>query len=222
MDSTSFHYFLNLAVQMTFETCLLDVVTTYLHGDLDAQIHIKPPPNFLPNTTPTQPGCFYGLRICKTLFGLKQAGRAWYHHLKSFLIFDEFQTHPALPCVFILKDTTGFVILAIYVDDLNSIGTPTLSKHVENLLTKQFEMKVLGRTSYCLGLQIKHYANGSLLLHQQTYVKKLLCTFNMDNANALSTPIIGKSRTEDDPYRPANDDEEESDKLQLELYCTLP
>jgi hypothetical protein len=52
---------------------------------------------------------------------------------------------------------------------------------VESLLTKHFEMKVVGRISYCLGLQIKHYADGSLLLHQQTYVKKLLRTFNMDN-----------------------------------------
>ena len=214
MDSTSFRYLLSLAVQMALETRLLDVVTAYLYGDLDAQIHIKPPPDFLPNTTPAQPGRFSGLRICKALYGLKQAGRAWYHHLKSFLISHEFQTHPALPCVFVLKDTTGFVILAVYVDDLNSIGTPALSKHVENLLTKQFEMKVLGRTSYCLGLQIKHYADGSLLLHQQTYVKKLLRTFNMDNANALSAPMIGKSRTEDDPYRPADDDEEEIDKPQ--------
>ena len=121
----------------------------------------------------------------------KTSGRAWYHHLKSFLISHEFQTHPALPCVFILKDTTGFVILAVYVDDLKSIGTPTLSKHVEILLIKYFEMKVLGRTSYCLGLQIKHYADGSLLLHQQTYMKKLLRTFNMDNANALLAPMIG-------------------------------
>ena len=130
------------------------------------------------------------------------------------MISHEFQTHPALPCVFILKDTTGFVILAVYVDDLNSIGTPTLSKHVEILLIKYFEMKVLGRTSYCLGLQIKHYADGSLLLYQQTYVKQLLRTFNMDNANALSAPMIGKSRTEDDPYRPADDEEQEIDKPQ--------
>ena len=191
MDSTSFRYLLSLVVQMALETRLLDVVTSYLYGDLDTHIHIKPPPEFLPHTTPAQPGRFYGLRICKALYGLKQSGRTWYHHLKSFLFSHEFQTHPTLPCVFVLKDTTGFVILVVYVDDLKSIGTPTLSKHVETLLTKHFEMKVLGRTSYCLGLHIKHYADGSLLLHQQTYMKKLLRTFNMDNANALLAPMIG-------------------------------
>ena len=123
MGSTSFRYLVSLTVQMALETRLLDVVTAYLYGDLDSHIHIKPPPEFLPHTTPAQPGRFSGLRICKALYGLKQSGRAWYHHLKYFLISHGFQTHPALPCVFVLKDTTGFVILAVYIDDLNSIGT---------------------------------------------------------------------------------------------------
>lgn len=104
------------------------------------------------------------------------------------------------------------MILAVYVDDLNCIGTPALSKHVELILSKQFEMKLIGKTSYCLGLQITHLADGSMLLHQQTYARKLLKTFNMDNANVLSTPMIGRSKTDDDPYRPAEAKEEELDK----------
>jgi len=114
----------------------------------------------------------------------------------------------------VLKSKAEFVILAVYVDDLNSIGTPGLSKEVEGILTKHFEMKILGRTTFCIGLQIKHFADGSILLHQQTYTRKLLRTFNMENANALSAPMIGKSKTEDDPYRPAEPEEEEVEKHQ--------
>jgi len=36
----------------------------------------------------------------------------------------------------------------------------------------------------------------------------------MDTANALSAPMIGKSKTTDDPYIPAKDDEEEINKTQ--------
>ncbi|OAE32544.1 hypothetical protein AXG93_3918s1020 [Marchantia polymorpha subsp. ruderalis] len=36
--------------------------------------------------------------------------------------------------------------------------------------------------------------------------------FNMDHANALSAPMIGRSKTDDDPYRPAEAEEEELDK----------
>ena len=214
MDSTSFRYLLSLAVQLTLETRLLDVVTAYLYGDLDTELHIKPPPDFVPQLPSSKPGKFTGLKIRKALYGLKQAGRAWYHHLKSFLLFNDFTNNPALPCIFVLKRDKEFVILAVYVDDLNTIGTPKLTTYVELILTNQFEMKLLGRTTFCIGLQIKHFADGSLLLHQQTYTRKLLKTFNMDTANALSAPMIGKSKTEDDPYRPAEDNEEEVDRRQ--------
>ncbi|OAE29464.1 hypothetical protein AXG93_1028s1060 [Marchantia polymorpha subsp. ruderalis] len=54
--------------------------------------------------------------------------------------------------------------------------------------------------------------DGSMLLHQQTYARKLLKKFNMDNANALSAPMIRRNKTDDDPYRPAEAEEEELDK----------
>ena len=45
-------------------------------------------------------------------------------------------------------------------DDLNIIGTPEeLLKSIE-YLNKEFQMKDLGTTKFCLGLQIKHLADG--------------------------------------------------------------
>ena len=32
--------------------------------------------------------------------------------------------NPICPCVFIKKSETGFTIIAVYVDDLNIVGTP--------------------------------------------------------------------------------------------------
>ena len=57
------------------------------------------------------------------------------------------------PCVFIKKTENGLTIIAVYVDDLNLIGTPEeLIKTANNYLKKKFEMKGLGKTRYCLGL----------------------------------------------------------------------
>ena len=54
----------------------------------------------------------------------------------------------------------GFVILAIYVDDIILIGTPEeVQKEIE-YLKKEFEMKDLGKTKICLGLQIKYLVDG--------------------------------------------------------------
>ena len=53
-------------------------------------------------------------------------------------------------------------------------------------------MKDLGKTKYCLGLQIEHKSNG-ILIHQSIYVEKVLKQFNMDKAHPLSFPMIVRS-----------------------------
>ena len=211
LDITTFRYLLAFATQFKLQIYLMDVVTAYLYGKLDMKLHIAPPPDYLPELPTPLPGRFLGLQICKALYGLKQAGRMWYHLLRGFLVEHGFLHDPALPCIFTLNQGSEFVIVAVYVDDLNLIGSPALCKHAESLLTAKFDMKLLGRTSYCLGLQVQHFPGG-VLLHQQTYTKKLLKFFNMDHANALAAPMIGRSRSEDDPYRPCSEEEEIVDR----------
>ena len=212
MDCSSFRYLLALAVQLSLATQLLDVVTAYLYGELDEEIYIKPPPDFIKEIPMALTGKFNGLKLRKSLYGLKQAGRTWYHHLRRFLTEKGFSCHPALPCIFVLHKDHGYAILAVYVDDINLVGTALVCTEVEKLLENQFEMKLLGKTTFCLGLQIHHHSDGSILLHQASYVQKLLKNFNMSEANSLSAPMIGRSNTGDDPYRPCEEEEEEVDK----------
>ena len=56
----------------------------------------------------------------------------------------------------------GFVILAVYVDDINLIGTPEEVQKAIEYLKKEFEMKDLGKTKICLGLQIEYLVDGGL------------------------------------------------------------
>ena len=210
MDAGTFRYLLGLAVQYTLETQLLDVVTAYLYGPLDAQLYIRPPLGFLPQPPPEDTaGKFSRLKLQKALYGLKQAGCMWYKHLHDFLLFHKFQHDQVLPCLFTLKDTSGFVIIAIYVDDLNLVGTTATCDHAIQLLTNHFEMKKLGQTTFCLGLQLSHLPGGAIFLHQTTYTRKLLRCFGMDTANPLSTPMIGRSKSSDDPYTPCKEEEAE-------------
>ena len=210
MDSGTFIYLLGMAVQYSLDTQLLDVVIAYLYGPLDAQLYIRPLPEFL-EQVPLEDanGHYLGLRLQKALYGLKQAGRMWYKHLRDFLLFHNFQHDQALPCLFTLQHPSGFIIIAVYVDNLNLVGTPATCQHAMDLLTNQFEMKLLGRTSFCLGLQLAHIQGGGILLHQTTYTQKLLKRFGMDKANPLSAPMTGRNRTSDDPYAPCREEEEE-------------
>jgi hypothetical protein len=58
--------------------------------------------------------------------------------------------------VFIRKFSTTFCIISIYVDDLNIIGYTKDIDEAHNHLKKEFVMKDLDKTKFCLGLQIEH------------------------------------------------------------------
>ena len=66
-------------------------------------------------------------------------------------------------------------------------------------------MKDLGKTKYCLDLQIEHLPKG-IFVHQSTYFKKVLEIFYMDKSHPLSTPMVVWSLEVDkDPFRPKED-----------------
>ena len=183
MDSGTFCYLLGMVVHHTLEIHLLDIVTAYLYGPLDATVYISPPPDFLPGSLfDSKHDSYSRLRLQKALYGLKQSGRMWYQYLREFLLHHKFQTDQALPCVFTLREKNGFVIIAIYVNDLNLVGTRNMISHTIALLTTKFEMKDLDKTTFCLGLQVTHVPTGGILLHQTTYTRSLLKRFEMDQA----------------------------------------
>ena len=74
----------------------------------------------------------------------------WYNCLSQYLLKEGYFNDPICPCVFIKKTTDGLLILAVYVDDLNLIGTLEELINTTNYLKKKFEMKDLGKTKYCL------------------------------------------------------------------------
>ena len=95
------------------------------------------------------------------------------------------------------------------MDDLNLIGTPEGLLETANYLKKEFEMKNLDKTRYCLGLQIEYFSN-CIFVHKSTYNEKVLKHFYMDNVHPLNSPMVVRSLEVDkDPFRP----KEENEKL---------
>ncbi|XP_074369756.1 uncharacterized protein LOC141711251 [Apium graveolens] len=86
------------------------------------------------------------------------------------------------------------------------VGTTTEVDEAAIYLKTEFEMKDLGRTKYCLGIQVEHLSSG-IFLHQSTYTEKVLNRFYMDKSHPLTTPMVVRSLEPDkDPFRPREDD----------------
>ena len=122
----------------------------------------------LPEAMNSKPRSMYSIKLQRSLYGLKQSGRMWYNRLSQYLLKEGYVNNSICPCVFIKKTENGFVIIAVYVDELNLIGTPEELIKTSNYLRKEFEIKDLGKTRYCLDLQIEYCLNG-VLIHQSSY-----------------------------------------------------
>ena len=188
---------------------LMDVVTSYLYGSLDANVYMKIPEGFtLLKTMNSKPQSMYSIKLQRYLYGLNQSGRMWYNRLSQYLLKEGYVNNSICPRVFIKKTENGLAIIAVYVDDLNLIGTPKELIKTANYLKKEFEMKDLGKTSYCLGLQIEYCLN-DVLIQQSSYTEKVLKCFYMDKSHPLSSPMVVRSlEVTKYPFRPKEENEE--------------
>ena len=131
----------------------MDVIATYLYGSIDTNIYMKVLEGFkMLETTNPKPQNMYSIKLQRSLYELKQSGDMQYNRLSEYLLKERYVNNPIYPCVFIKKSETRLIIIAIYVDHLNLIGTPEKLTKTTNYLKKEFEMKDLGKTRYCLGL----------------------------------------------------------------------
>nr|CAN71103.1 hypothetical protein VITISV_000038 [Vitis vinifera] len=118
---------------------LMNVITTYLYGSMDNDIYMKIPEGFkLPRSNSTKPRSIYSIKLQRSMYGLKQSGRMWCNCLSEYLLKEGYVNNPICPCIFIKKSETGFAIIAMYVDDLNLVGTPEELTRTTNYFKKEF------------------------------------------------------------------------------------
>jgi len=76
----SVRYFLSVAAAKGWELHQMDVHNTFIHGDLDEEVFIRMPPGF--RSFDPRKVC----RLCKSLYGLRQAPWQWFSKLSSKLL----------------------------------------------------------------------------------------------------------------------------------------
>ena len=127
----------------------MDVKSTFLHGDLQEEIYMEQPPDYVQNDSIL----FWCLK--KSLYGSKQAPRAWYAKMDNFLLNIGFSKCHYDPNVYTNKVGSHLIIRVLCVDDLILTSSdPNILTHVKSILKKNFEMKKLGFLHYFLGLQV--------------------------------------------------------------------
>jgi hypothetical protein len=162
----------------------MDVKSAFLNGPLQEEVYVDQPPGFEDSRFPN-----HVYKLHKALYGLKQAPRAWYECLKDFLLKNGFEIGKDDSTLFIQRNGKDIFVCQIYVDDI--IFGSTNDKFCEEfsrIMTKRFEMSMMGELKFFLGFQIKQMKEGTFLC-QTKYVKDMLKRFDMADSKPIKTPM---------------------------------
>ncbi|WVZ81604.1 hypothetical protein U9M48_028959 [Paspalum notatum var. saurae] len=160
----------------------MDVKSAFLNGYINELVYVDQPLGF---EDPRKPN--HVNRLNKAVYGLKQAPRAWYERLRDFLIMQGFKIGKVDMTLF-TKDINGdLFICQIYVDDIIfGCTNEKLSHEFGDMMSREFEMSMIGELNFFLGFQIKQ-VKGGIFIHQEKYCRDLLKKFKMGDCKPIST-----------------------------------
>ena len=132
-----------------------------LNGVIDREVYVEQPPGF-----ENKEHSNHVFKLSKALYGLRQAPRAWYERLSSFLLKNGFQRGTIDTTLFIKNSNDSFILVQIYVDDIIfGSANESLCSEYGKLMTSEFDMSMMGELNFFLGLQIKQ-TEKSIFIHQ--------------------------------------------------------
>ncbi|KAE9207773.1 hypothetical protein PF004_g16945 [Phytophthora fragariae] len=145
------------------------------------------------------------LRLIKSLYGLKQAGRLWNRLLHKILVKLGFCQCYTDGCLYYKRDAGGVTLVGAYVDDLLVTGTSNarVDAFFEDMAV--LELKDLGVVSKFLGIGFEYDKDKGWLLEQRQVILWMLDKFGLSEASAVRVPIGGEHENDVDGELLPND-----------------
>ncbi|GJS74167.1 hypothetical protein Tco_0707008 [Tanacetum coccineum] len=128
----------------------------------------------------------------------EQAPRAWYDELSNFLMSKGFTKGTIDPTLFTIRYKEDILLVQIYVDDIIFGSTnPKYSKKFEKLMHNRFEISLMGKMKFFLGIQI-HQSLRGIFINQAKYALEILKKHGMERCESLGTPLATKPKLDAD------------------------
>nr|GEV09012.1 hypothetical protein [Tanacetum cinerariifolium] len=181
--------FLAYAAHKSFTVFQMDVKTAFLHRTLKEDVYVCQPEGFIDVDHPS-----HVFKLKKALFGLKQAPRAWYDELSTFLLQNHFFKGSTDPTLFIRRFIDDILVVQVYVDDIIFGSThPRYTQLFSDLMKICFEMSMMGEMTFFLGLQVNQSPCG-IFFNQSNYVLEILKKYGMESCDPVGTPMEIKDK----------------------------
>lgn len=182
---TTLRVVLSVAVAEKLQVRHFDVKTAFLNGDVEEDIYMRQPEGFVAKGEE-----HLVCKLKKSLYGLKQAARAWNIKANEVLLEEGFTRSQADPCLYTqVRDGKRMYIL-LYVDDMLMCHQDDLAiTDMWRRMNNYFELKDLGPVNHYLGIEIERPTEDCFLLHQKHKIDSLVTKYGLETAKGCSTPM---------------------------------
>jgi hypothetical protein len=176
-----------LAAQEGWRVHHMNVKSAFPNGDLKEEVYVHQPSGF---AIPDKEGKVLHLR--KTLYGLRQAPRAWNVKLDFTLRRMGFKQSPHEAAVYRRGKGATVLLAGVYVDDLVITGTKdTEVAAFKEEMKATLQMSDLWPLSFYLGIEV-HQDDSGITLRQTTYAKRVVELAGLTDCNPALTPVEEK------------------------------
>lgn len=124
-------------------------------------------------------------KLLKALYDFRQGLKSWYESIDTYLTQHGIQKSTVNSNMFYSIVDSKYAIVVFYVNDLLLVGdNHDEHNRIKSILTRKFDMTILGDAKLYLGAELKQ-TNIGIYLHQRRFILKLLAKFNVDTCNAV-------------------------------------
>ena len=162
-----------------------DARGAFLHAPIDVEIYMEPAPGEIP---PFE-GAVWLLR--KAIYGLKQAGRQWFHFFKNVLLSLNFIMSPVDNCLFYFQQASAYIIFIFHVDDFTGgANSQATADWLKVKIEEKVELSHFGRLSTFIGLEFtRKEGNKTFEVRQTEYIDEVVRKFRIpDDAKPCHVP----------------------------------
>jgi hypothetical protein len=140
--------------------------------------------------------------------------------LRGFLFEKGFEMGKVDQTLFLLRQGRDILIMQVYVDDIvfGGLSNSLVARFAEDM-SWEFEMSMMGKLQFFLGLQIKQSKEGTFV-HQAKYTKDIVRKLKMEESNAMATPMSTTTALDADEEGEHVDQKEYRSMIGSLLYLT--
>ena len=174
------------AVNKGWSMSHIDVNSAFTNTPLKELIYMKLPKELIEMGFPPV------VKLLKNLYGLHQAPKGWSDLVTDWLT-EEYGFIQSISDACVFTHPTLPIMLGLFVDDSNIIGTPEAKAAFITAFKERFKSTDKGITLKYIGVNVDQSVNGRITLSQHEYIKSILVKAGMENCHPTLTPAIPKT-----------------------------